>query len=132
MNSFVLDASLALEWFTAKAQPAALAKRSLFETHVAIVPPLWRFEVINALTTWQRRGDLTSSHTGGILQDILMLPIAVVDPGDPEMIVVTALAHNLSAYDATYLRLAILTGSPLATLDKALIKAASAIGVTVA
>jgi predicted nucleic acid-binding protein len=132
LKSFVLDASLALEWFTTGAQPSALAKRSLFEDHVAIVPHLWRFEVTNVLTTWRRRGDITDAESAVIMRDLMKLPFATVDEGDPEMIVAAALTHGLSAYDATYLRIAMLTGSPIATLDKALMKAATEMGITLA
>ena len=47
MNAFVLDASLALQGFTTTASSQVLAKRSLFDDRVAIVPHLWRFEVMN-------------------------------------------------------------------------------------
>jgi predicted nucleic acid-binding protein len=40
-----------------------------------------------------------------------------------------AMTHGLSAYDATYLHLAMITGDPLATLDRALITAAKKVGV---
>jgi predicted nucleic acid-binding protein len=40
-----------------------------------------------------------------------------------------ARAHRLSAYDATYLELALRRGLPLATLDGKLKAAASAVGV---
>ena len=130
MNSFVLDASLALEWFTVGARPETLAKRSLLDDRVAIVPHLWRFEVVNVLTTWQRRGDVTPADCSIILQDIMQLPFATADEGDPEMVIASALMHNLSAYDATYLRLAVVSGAPIATLDSALMKAAQKIGVT--
>ena len=39
-------------------------------------------------------------------------------------------AHRLTAYDATYLELALRCGLPLATRDKALRQAAAAVGVT--
>ena len=59
MKTFVLDASLALEWFAEGASTEVLAKRSLLDDHVAVVPTLWRFEVMNAVTTWRRRGDIS-------------------------------------------------------------------------
>jgi hypothetical protein len=40
----------------------------------------------------------------------MQLPIAIVDKGDPELVVALALQCNLSAYDATYLRAAMITG----------------------
>ena len=130
MKSFVLDASLALEWFSADAAPEALTKRSLLDDHVVLVPALWRFEVMNAVTTWLRRGDISSATCAMILNDIMQLPFSTVDEGDPELIVSLATKQGLSAYDATYLHIAMVTGDPLATLDRALITAAQDVGVT--
>lgn len=130
MKSFVLDASLALEWFSAGAAPEALSKRSLLDDHVVLVPALWRFEVMNAVTTWLRRGDISSATCAMILNDIMQLPFSTVDEGDPELIVSLAIKQGLSAYDATYLHIAMVTGDPLATLDRALITAAQDVGVT--
>ena len=129
MNAFVLDASLALEWFNQDASPTSLAKRSLLDDRVAVVPHLWRFEIMNAVTTWTRRGDTTTAEAAVVLNDIMQLPIAIVDEGDPELVVALALQHNLSAYDATYLRAAMITGNPIATLDRALATAAKTAGV---
>ena len=66
------------------------------------------------------------------MRDLLKLPFATVYEGDPEMIVAVALTHGLSAYDATYLRIAMLTGAPIATQDKALMRAASEMGINIA
>lgn len=129
MKSFILDASIALEWFSADAIPEALARRSLLDDHVALVPALWRFEVINAVTSWLRRGDISPATSAMILNDIMQIPFGVLDEGDPELIVSLAVNHGLSAYDATYLHLAMITGDPLATLDRALITAAKKVGV---
>lgn len=129
MNAFVLDASLALEWFAADASKNAVNKRSLLNDRVAVVPHLWRYEVMNAVTTWQRRGDISSAESAWILREALMLPFAIVDEGEPASIVSIATAHRISAYDAAYLHLAMVTGEPLATLDVSLRKAAKAAGV---
>jgi predicted nucleic acid-binding protein len=60
----------------------------------------------------------------------MQVPFAIVEEGDPEAIVNLALAHDLSAYDATYLQVAMISGEPLATLDRRLQEAAVAVGVT--
>lgn len=129
MKSFILDASIALEWFSADATPEALARRSLLDDYVALVPTLWRFEVMNAVTTWLRRGDISSATSAMILNDIMQVPFGTLDEGDPEVIVSLGVTHSLSAYDATYLHLAMVTGDALATLDGALITAAKKVGV---
>ncbi len=130
MKTFVLDASLALEWFAVGASPEVLAKRSLLDDHVAVVPTSWRFEVMNAVTTWRRRGDISHADCAVLLHDIMQIPFGTVDEGDPELVVSLASAHGLSAYDATYLRVAMITGDPLATLDAALKRVANEVGVT--
>jgi predicted nucleic acid-binding protein len=130
VKSFILDASIALEWFSKDASPEALARRGLLEDHVALVPALWRFEVMNVITTWLRRGDISSATSAMILNDIMQVPFRTLDEGNPELIVSLAVTHSLSAYDATYLHLAMITGDPLATLDRALIAAAKKVGVT--
>jgi len=38
VKAFVLDASMALEWFSEEASRAALEKRSLLDNRVAVVP----------------------------------------------------------------------------------------------
>lgn len=74
MKTFVLDASLALEWFAVGASTEVLAKRSLLDDHVAVVPTLWRFEVMNAVTTWRRRGDISHADCAVLLHDIMQIP----------------------------------------------------------
>jgi predicted nucleic acid-binding protein len=130
VKGLVLDASLALEWFSDDASPASLAKRTLLDEHVVLVPHLWRFEVMNAVTVWLRRGAVTQAHASWLLTELLSLPFAVVEEGDPEAILGLAHEHRLTACDAAYLHVAMMSGEPLATLDRALHKAAIAVGVT--
>jgi len=130
VKGLILDASMAMEWFTESPSPGALERRSLLDHHVALVPHLWRFEVMNVVNTWRRRGFLSEAEGSLILREVMTIPLAVVDEGDPETIVKLALDHDLTTYDATYLHVAMATGEPLATLDKALIRAAGAVGVS--
>lgn len=129
MKAVVLDVSLTMEWFSASASRVVLEKRALLDERVAVVPPLWRYEVMNVLATWRRRGDISGAKATRLLNNVLKLPFAVVDEGSPEAVLELANTHALTAYDATYLRVAMVTGEPLATLDKSLIRAASAVGV---
>jgi predicted nucleic acid-binding protein len=129
LKGFVLDASLALEWFTEGASQQILAKRSLLNDHVALVPHLWRFEAMNVVSGWLRRKEVSEADAASILAGLMQLPFAVVDEGSPESIVALAVRHRLSAYDATYLHVAMITGEPLATLDRDLVKAARSVGV---
>jgi len=101
VKAFVLDPSLALEWFTTSASRTVLAKRSLFDDRVAVVPHLWRFEVMNTVTTWQRSTTVSRAEEAHILSDVMRLPFAVVDEGRPDAVIDLAMAQKLSAYDAT-------------------------------
>jgi len=129
LKAFVLDASLALEWFTNSASEPVLAKRSLFDDRVALVPHLWRFEVMNAVTMWRRSKIVSSAQASRLLRDLMTLPFAVVEEGSAEAIVELAVQQGLTAYDATYVHASMVTGEPLATLDSAMRGAARKVGV---
>ena len=97
----------------------------------ALVPTLFWFEIRNALLMGERRGRITAERTGQFLSDLALLPF-VVDELPRELPAMgLARRHKLTMYDATYLELAQRKNLPLATLDDALIKAATAVGVTV-
>jgi len=66
-----------------------------------------------------------------ILSKIKLLPIKVdiTSPKGMAKILEIAMAHHLSAYDASYLELSLRKDIPLATLDKQLLKAAKKAGV---
>jgi predicted nucleic acid-binding protein len=130
VKGLILDASMTMEWFADEPSLAALEKRSLLDDHVALVPHLWRFEVMNVVNSWRRRRIVSEAEGAWILRVAMQVPFAIVEEGDPEAIVNLALAHDLSAYDATYLHVAMISGEPLATLDRRLQEAAVAVGVT--
>jgi predicted nucleic acid-binding protein len=88
------------------------------------VPAIWWFEVRNALLMNERRGRISERGMGMLLHHLARLPIAVDLNPDGEVLLSQARRHNLTVYDAAYLELATRTGSPLATLDRALAKAA--------
>lgn len=129
MKGIILDASLALEWFSPQASAEVLVKRQLMEDHVALVPHLWRYEVMNVIATWRKRGDISEADSIWLLKEIFELPFAIVEEGSAEAIVGLATLHNLSAYDCAYLSAAMLTGEPLATLDQKLLAVAQDVGV---
>jgi predicted nucleic acid-binding protein len=89
-------------------------------------------EVANVLVVSERRRRITPAQAGRFLKLLTELPISVVET-DPSRIFAEVLSlargHQLSAYDARYLDLAISLGLPLATSDRALRHAAEASGV---
>jgi len=122
--SLVLDASAALAWIFERSDPAevALADRLLdgIATQPVLVPSLWHIEVANALLVAERRGVAKEAHVVDYLQRLSQLPI-ITDDAEisrrQEIIMALGRQFQLSAYDATYLELAMRTGSTLATFD---------------
>jgi predicted nucleic acid-binding protein len=130
---FVLDGSVALVWgFDDEDDVYALAILDKMPELQAFVPSLWSLEVANAMIVGERRGRSTPAESARFLAILGTFPIAVDDEtvarawGDTLHL---ARAHNLSAYDAAYLELAIRRGLPLACLDGKLKAAATTAGV---
>ena len=133
MVEFVLDGSLALAWyFKDEGDPYADAVAARFTSARALVPLIWPLEVANAVLMGERRQRSTEAQAAQWLIYLGFLPIAVDDETNNRAwgeVLSLARAHRLSAYDATYLELALRRGLPLATLDDRLKAAASAVGV---
>jgi predicted nucleic acid-binding protein len=133
MAAFVLDCSVAANWFfndeTSVAAQAALAT---LRTKPAIVPGLFFVELANVLTVGERRGRLKRAEADSALRFMNALRLET-DTRPPSQslhrIIELARSQALSAYDATYLDLAMHAGLPLATLDEPLRKAARKCGV---
>lgn len=136
MNAFVLDAALAVSWFFPTGreghEAAALEKRALFATDVALVTHLWSFEIVNFIAMQRRRNTITEAEGAWNLAQLLSIPFAAVSEGSPEASVALCVRYGLTAYEASYLQVAMEQGVPLATMDPALIKAARDVGVALA
>ena len=129
---FVLDCSVAMAWmFRDEATEATDRLRDMLVQDRALVPVLWPSEAANALLVATRRRRIAREEWSRIRMELNALPIDV-DPPSAERtlgpVLDLALAHGLTAYDATYLELAIRMGLPLATLDRDLRAAARAEG----
>jgi predicted nucleic acid-binding protein len=128
--SLVLDASAALAWIFERSDPVevALADRLLdsIATQPVLVPSLWHIEVANALLVAERHGVAKEAQVVDYLQRLSQLPI-VTDDAEisrrQEIIMALGRQFQLTAYDATYLELAMRTGSTLATFDAKLASA---------
>jgi predicted nucleic acid-binding protein len=132
-DGFVLDCSVTLAWcFDDEATPETDSIRDTLADVRAVVPSLWYIEVANATLVGERRKRLDEARSSRFLSLLGRLPILVDDEtvtrawGDTMHL---ARAHNLSAYDATYLELALRRSLPLACLDGKLKVAAQAAGV---
>lgn len=131
--SFVLDCSVTVAWlFEDEATPAIDELQDQLKEEVALVPGHWRLEVGNVLAQAERRKRLTPAQTSAHLELLDRLPVATDDETDSRAfreILSVARTEGLTTYDAAYLELAGRRGVPLATLDRALARAARRVGV---
>lgn len=133
INRFVLDCSVVFAWYFAdEASPYADGVAASLPNSEAIVPALFPFEVAHVLVTAERRGRSSETQAASFLTRLELLPIHV-DETQVNQIWLTLLdlarRHHLSAYDASYLELALRLGIPLSCLDGPLVAAAAAIGL---
>lgn len=131
MSGLVIDASVTMAWcFESESTPATEALLDAVADQGALVPLLWTHGVTNVLVMAQRRQRLTEAQAARFASLLDRLPIDVA-PEWPNVAAQQALAvaHRLTAYDATYLWLAETRGLPLATLDTELRTACLAAGV---
>lgn len=98
----------------------------------AVVPAIWPWELVNSLLVAERRGRITAAQRARFLEGLGRLHIEV-DPVDEarvrHVLLPLAQRHQLSAYDAAYLDLALRDGLALATNDRRLLLAAHSSGV---
>lgn len=84
------------------------------------VPDLWRDEFLNILATYIRQGGIDLESAGELWQSAVDLFAANEHIADPLMALELAYRHQLSAYDAQYLAVAVELGVKLVTEDRAL------------
>lgn len=134
--SFVLDNSVTMRWFFGDGKPAELtfAAKVLdaLRTDTAIVPVTWGLEVANVIARAEAKALVTEARSGEFLE--LLEGVSIEADGATftharSGTLQLARRHKLSAYDASYLELALRRGLPLATLDEDLQKAAKKVGV---
>jgi predicted nucleic acid-binding protein len=126
----VIDASVVAAWhFPDERSAEGDSILARLESDLGRMPFLWWFEVRNVLLIGERRGRTAREHTEPFLDFLRGLPIELAPL--PEELAVLRLArrHQLSFYDAVYLELAQRERIALATLDRALARAAVAEGV---
>ncbi len=132
-GAFVLDGLVTLVWgFSDEGDAYATALLDRMPELQAYVPNLRPLEVANALLVGERRARMTPDDSARFLAILGTFPVTIDDETVARAWVETtrlARAHKLSAYDASYLELAMRLGLPLATLDDKLKVAARAVGV---
>lgn len=135
MSDFVLDASLALQWFLDDEtdRKYSLSVLDSLAEKRALVPILWFYEVGNGLLMAYRRKRISAEQVDGFLARLRDLPIDPAPQNSNEIFELPALAraHSLTNYDTAYLWLARQSKTPLATTDSELRRAAAGIGVPI-
>ena len=132
--AFVVDASVAIAWFVkgqATEYTNTLLRRAVRER--LHVPALWHAEFSNALLALTHRRKLDPGRLGAIFDQIDELEL-VTDGESPAARALADLSRrfSLSAYDATYLELAIRLKVPIAARNGPLGRAAPRAGVAIA
>ncbi len=134
----VIDASVTMSWLLGDAKPADRAYATAVLTAMreppanAKVPATWNLEVANVLARAEARSIVNEAQSEAFLEMLVNLPIRTDASTSAHALSDTlhlARRYRLSAYDASYLELALRTGLPLATLDSGLAKAARKAGV---
>ena len=99
----------------------------------AVAPTLWALETANVVNLAARRGRIQPPDRRPFLDLFQMLPIHLIATDQVSAlgrIAELASDNGLTAYDAAYLSTAVTFGLPLATCDKALVRAAGDAGVS--
>jgi len=134
MAVFIPDASVSLGWCfsdEATSYTEALLDR-LIDGEEAAVPSHWPLEILNGVLLAKRKGRVKEQGIQRFISSLTSFHIAVdAERGLLQLNAIRDLAdrHRLTSYDAAYLELAIRLSLPLATLDRALRKAAQAEGI---
>ena len=132
-QGLVIDSSVAIAWcFPDEKDNYPQSVLDALTSAPAFVPDLWHLEVANTLLVGERRKRCTQADTVAWMNFLAALPIAADEETKTYAFSDTAnlgRSHNLSAYDAAYLELALRRGLRLATLDDKLKAAAEAVGV---
>lgn len=133
----VVDASIILAWLLPDERDNAAAEEIVTRAKRsgAIAPPLLPLEVANALRSNVRRARIDAGYRDQALALLASLAVAqdleCRDATVLHEIVRLSEVHDLTAYDAAYLEVAIRHQAPLGTLDEALRRSAKAEGVAV-
>ena len=132
--AMVADASVTVAWFVSGQATEDTDRLLDRATREAVhVPALWRPEFVNALITLERRRRLPTSEVDDALRAVADFDIVTErEIGDLRLLAALARRYALTAYDATYLHLALRLKLPLACKDASLRAAAARAGVKLA
>jgi predicted nucleic acid-binding protein len=129
MKGIIVDASITASWFLSDEinETAELVLDQMQAGIVIFVPSLWLLEITNLLFNAERRKRIDRKHRDAALGRVGQLSLTILAPPlltDLKVLRQFAEKHQLTAYDAEYLRVATEQKLVLATLDRNLITAA--------
>lgn len=131
--AFVLDTSVVMAWcFEDEASVYAESVLDSLRNTEAFVPSIWPLEVANVLLVGIRRRRVDETKAQQFLANLTSLPIHVDSvslPRSTGAILQLARTQDISAYDASYVDLAMRRGLELATRDVRMREAATRLGV---
>lgn len=128
----VLDASVVIGWLLNEKR---FASDDLFDTLPELptrAPAHWSVEIANALRSSLKSGRLSAADFIRIIDEIDQFNVTIEAASDPDEIgpiADFASTHDLTAYDATYVQLALQYGAILVTHDLAMRRAAQRLNI---
>lgn len=122
----VLDTSYAIEAYLEASGERLYALRN----EEVLAPTLYVDECRNAVLKRIRRGAVSREDGLQALNQVLFFPDSL-HSALTDSVMEMAFDHGLSAFDATYVALALERGDAVATLDKQMQRAAEALGLVV-
>lgn len=126
--SFVIDNSVVMAWcFEDECSEYADNVLDRLAVEEAFAPSIWPLEVVNVLLVAERRKRITKLDSARFVKLLDALPISVCNTPSSDIfsdILFLGRSMKLSAYDASYLHLALHMELPLATQDQDMLKAA--------
>ena len=135
MIGIVVHASVALAWcFPDETSDYADGVLVALEGQTILVPALWTIEITNAVLVAERRKRIKQPEIRRFVALLNDLTVVLDSPSVADSvgnILPLAREYGLSAYDASYLDVAVRHGAPLATLDRNLQNAARKAGIEI-
>jgi predicted nucleic acid-binding protein len=129
--ALVVDASATMAWVLHE-EPIVDRLRPIFRDAAIVVPSLWRLEVVNAVLVRERRRHLSPDQSARTLVALEAFRVEI-EPSRPDEtlshMAAFARPHQLTAYDAAYIDVAVRRSLPLLTTDHNLQDAARRLGV---
>lgn len=126
MKRYVVDASVAIKWYIPEIheQPALRLFQAFQQGDFRLeAPVLFLNEIANILWKRTRQQEMETSHAIRVFDRVLLAAVSIHESG-PVLPLALAIAceHGISAYDGTYIALAVSLGCAVVTADAKLFR----------